>query len=49
MQPTKRTQTEASNNEHRDSTLNKGTNSQLTSEYLEQHDLSALITQTVVP
>ena len=33
-QPTKSTQTEASNNEHRDSTVNKGTNSQLTSEYL---------------
>ena len=33
-QSTKNTQTEASNNEHRNSTLNKGTNSQLTSEYL---------------
>ena len=33
-QPTKSTRTEASNNEHSDSTVNKGTNSQLTSEYL---------------
>ena len=33
-QPTKSTQTEASNSKHRDSTLNKGSNSQLTSEYL---------------
>ena len=33
-QPTESTQTEASNNEHSDSTVNKGTNSQLTSKYL---------------
>ena len=30
----KSTQIEASNNEHRDSTVNKGTINQLTSEYL---------------
>ena len=32
----KNTETVASNNEHRDSTVNKGTNSQLTSEYLNR-------------